>query len=206
MNRARIAVAAVFVTGSMLGALVAGAQEERDKYGPPARAPNLAVTPGASASAATTAFRPEEIAPPAPSGRPVWQPDFSRAAVPTETSPAPTAAEWKQAPIAAEARVTAPNCEVRRLREWYRVGCPSIDVEVVSGHTKDLTGDCESDGYGSCRMRYVVFPARRGDRRVIEFFVFGGWGGPRPWSLMSEQFLGGDRLPLITVEGIRGGF
>ena len=182
----------------------------------PAEADEKRPYASSSVSASASALSPKEIAPPAASGRGAWDPDWSAEPLPKEPSKAPTKAEWEGAPLAKEARVTDPGCNVKRLREWYRVACAegwsSRAIGRISGSMEDVSFSCISTEARSspeerptCNEAAVVFPARRGDRRSFEVFVSGRWGLEAD-ALISMQFLERDALPLISVQGIRWGF
>jgi len=159
-----------------------------------------------SATASVSALPSSDVAPPVSSARGAWDPDLSAPALPENASPKPALAEWANAPEAVEARITQPDCKVRRIREWYRVECGGNVMERITGSAKDIEIDCQRPYSPEfCQTAYVIFPARRGDVRGFELFERAGWG-LRAEALVSEQYLPGDKLPLITVYGIRWGF
>ena len=146
---------------------------------------------------------------PMSSGRPPWQPDFSVAEVPPETPSAPpTKTDWQATAPAEDARVTEPGCIVKRIREWVRVECKFVSaIERVSGPHKDVSFGCFNevdDGFG-CDEGSVTFPLRRGERRTFQSFRPTKWSSAAD-SLISGQFLHGDKAPLVSVQGIRHGF
>lgn len=124
------------------------------------------------ASAAPTVDAPEPAA-----ASPEWTP-------PDGSSKKPTDAEWKDAaPLAL--RRPHRDCTAESLREWVRLTChrprswePYLGVRVIGGPHEDVsvidppkpkaakrTGGFEPpDQHGV----HVVFPVRRGDRRLIE--------------------------------------
>jgi hypothetical protein len=162
----------------------------------------------ASASASASALAPDEIAPPPSSARGKWDPDLSAPPLPSDPSKPPALGDWASAPEAPEVRLTEPKCRVQRIREWYRISCKfEHAIERVTGSIEDVKIDChtESPDEPFCDEAYVIFPARRGDRRVFEVFDMSRWG-PQANAVISEQYLEGDKLPLITVEGLRWGF
>jgi hypothetical protein len=141
------------------------------------------------------------------SGHKLWVPSQEVDPIPEQPTPRPTAAEWVSAPIAREARVTEPNCKVFRLREWYRIHCAHLAIQQVGGTREGVE-------FGK-RFRYkeatspdevwVVFPARRGDRRFFQLYTWSKWAPGFPDAHGSMQWLDGDPLPLITVQGLRWG-
>jgi hypothetical protein len=187
-----------------LALAVAGCQ---NAYADTGRDPRQGYPPGASSADPGAASAPPPAPVAAPSGETPWAPAFD---VPfaAETSPAPSASEWKTAPIAREARVTDPGCKVRRVREWYQVECRFTPwVELISGTREGLSFGCRKAGVDQdhCEESWVVFPARRGDLRALEFFAWAKWG-PSPDAILTEQFLEGDPGPVVTVGGLHWGF
>ena len=197
------AIAIALSLGGISGCARAQADEKRPD-------PRGSHAPAPSASASASALPAKDIAPPASSARGAWDPDFSSTPVPTEPSKRPERSEWAAAPLATEARVTYDRCKVQRIREWYRVSCKlEHAAELISGSIEDVTVDCRHDALDSdssfCDEVYAIFPARRGDRRSFEVFALSRWGSA-PDALISEQFIDGDPLPLVSVQGLRWGF
>jgi hypothetical protein len=168
--------------------------------------PRPGYPPGAASASASAPAAEPEPAPKSTDGRKPWVPELDVPFV-EGTSPAPTNAEWAAATVAVEARVTDPGCKVLRLREWYRVGCRTPWIELVAGTRQDVSFGCRRDSKDSiaCDESWVVLPAHRGDRRVLELFGWSKWG-PSPDAILTEQFLEGDPGPLVTVHGLRWGF
>jgi hypothetical protein len=141
-----------------------------------------------------------ELEPPAAAaikGRRTWVPDLDVPPPSAEKTAKPTKQEWATAPEAAEVRVTDPGCTAQRVREWYRIECSTAHVGLVSGTRTELdVGRSEAQG-----TAWLVFPARRGDRRVALFTGFHKYGLVAD-TLVSEQWLDGDPAPMITVLGV----
>lgn len=116
-----------------------------------------------------------------------------------EKSKAPTKKEWAAAPAVRVARVTDKACSAKRLREWVRVTCTRYyhSISVVSGTREAL--DLNIDGENG--NAYVAFPVRRGNSRLIMLQRQTKWSGS-PDVLISEQWLEGDKGPLISILGI----
>jgi hypothetical protein len=80
------------------------------------------------------------------------------------------------------------------------VWCDSYyhSISVVSGTREglDMGVLTESDSAG-----YVIFPVRKGDKRLIMFQRMTKWSGS-PDLLISEQWLENDKGPLISVLSI----
>ena len=144
---------------------------------------------------------PDEEPPPVASGaRQPHRPNLDAPPPPEVESPKPTTAEWSEAPEADDVRITDPGCKAWRLREWYRVVCRDTEVSVVTGTKKDLSIHASEQSAETT----VIFPARRGDRRLLVFAFPWKWGLIQD-AILSEQWLEGDPRPLITVTGIPHG-
>lgn len=198
MNRTTLAaplVLALTATASIASLHVARAQAP----GRPSAAP-YAAQASASASADLTP-------PPVTSGPRRWVPAVDVTPPPEQPTPAPTRDEWQGAPVAREARVTEPHCDVYRLREWYRIACRHVAIQLVAGNRADVTFASRFASKGDERPEEVsvVFPARRGDRRFFQVYTTSKWASATPDAQASEQWLDGDPLPLITVQGLRWG-
>jgi hypothetical protein len=160
----------------------------------------------ASASASVSALPPEPEVP-LVDGHKAWAPAFD-VAVPETASEAPAKEDWAAAPLAGEVRITDSSCRAQRLREWYRLTCKfGQRVELISGRREDVSFGCfmtrREDSF--CDEVWVIFPARRGDRRAFDFLRWGKWA-PEPDAIVTEQFLPGDPGPIISLQGIRWGF
>lgn len=136
---------------------------------------------------------------------------FDKQPISEQKSPTPTAAEWKDAPAVQLTRTgpAAKDCRAYRLREWLRVRCPTLQTSVISllgGSPEGVAfwidpppnKDSVMPGGGE-----VLFPMRRGDRRVIQLGTFGeGYDGPLtviPALLLQEQWADGAEAPVITA-------
>jgi hypothetical protein len=156
-----------------------------------------------TASAATSASLPE--AEPKADRKP-WAPTFS-GSLPEGSSDPPTKDEWTAAAEALEARITAPDCKARRVREWYRIDCSGATwIDSMVGKREGVSFGCAKSRPDNefCNDVWVVFPMRRGDRRAFEMFRWGKYG-PSPDSIATAYFLDGDALPSISVQGLRWG-
>jgi len=190
----------------LVSALVsfAGAEE------PPA--PSASAPASASASASASAA-PAAASAPAPSIGD-WAP-------PDGISEKPTAEEWAKAAPLALLR-PSEKCSAAAVREWMRITCLGMfsemkGVRVAGGSEKEVSigdysmkrkvkdpengkeFDATSEGV------HVMFPVRKGDRRVITVneWVSGGW---KSWYIredidttISELWLPGDERPTIVV-------
>ena len=161
--------------------------------------------PGPSGSA--SALPPLEPEPEAIDGGKPWVPALG-VAFPEGTSDAPSKEEWASAAAATEARVTDPGCKAQRVRAWYRVTCHFAQrIELISGVRDGLSFGCtgKSSPDDFCQEGSVTFQARRGDKRAVVVFTWSKYG-PEPDAIVTEQFLDGDPLPLVTVTGLHWGF
>lgn len=129
---------------------------------------------------------------------------------PPEPSKQPTAAEWKAAPRVRLSRAgpAAAGCRAYRAREWLRIRCPELTVSAISllGGKSDGVAfwiDPPRAGSELPRGGEVMFPMRRGDRRVIQILTFGpGYDGPftlLPAIVIQEQWLEDEPAPTVTA-------
>ncbi|WP_437760700.1 hypothetical protein [Sorangium sp. So ce1389] len=217
--RPRVALLALMAAG-MVGALAAapGAPGAQPKDAPRAAATGA---PGAQAKAAATGApgkpgaqtkattgapgKPPATAPEAVEERPLDADPF-----PAEPSRQPTAAEWKAAPRVRLSRTgpAAAGCRAYRTREWLRIRCPELTVSAISllgGKTEGVAFWIDPPRGGSELPRggEVMFPIRRGDRRVIQILTFGpGYDGPftlLPAIVVQEQWLDDEPAPTVTA-------
>ncbi|WP_437987390.1 hypothetical protein [Sorangium sp. So ce117] len=129
---------------------------------------------------------------------------------PPEPSKQPTAAEWKAAPRVRLSRAgpAAAGCRAYRTREWLRIRCPELTVSAISllgGKSEGVAFWIDPPRGGSELPRggEVMFPIRRGDRRVIQILTFGpGYDGPftlLPAIVIQEQWLEDEPAPTVTA-------
>lgn len=162
----------------------------------------------AAPSGSVSALPPESQAAVIDGHKP-WAPTPFQGVFPTEPSEKPKKAEWQNAPIAKEVRVTQPDCKVQRIREWYRFTCGGVGATLVTGSPKDVELTVERDQPGADSFPtgvVIVFPARRGDKRLLQTYRWSKWAPGQVDATLSEQFLEGDEAPLITFEGVRWDF
>ena len=136
---------------------------------------------------------------------------------PTSPSAAPTAEEWASAAPLPLLRQSG-GCAANRVREWVRVSCRFGDtmikgVRVLSG-PEDISilerpleqGMPRVDQWSRPTMRgsMIVFPVRRGDRRLIqvveEFFEGRYTTGEDALAVISAVWLDKDAGPTIVVD------
>ncbi|WP_437683531.1 hypothetical protein [Sorangium sp. So ce131] len=182
-----------------------GAPQTAAPGAPQTAAPGAPQTaaPGAPQTAAPGA--PQTAAPDIGEERPL-----DAEAFPSEPSKQPTAAEWKAAPRVRLSRVgpAAAGCRAYRTREWLRIRCPELTISAISllgGKTEGVAFWIDPPRGGSELPRggEVMFPIRRGDRRVIQILTFGpGYDGPftlLPAIVVQEHWLEGDPAPTVTA-------
>ena len=142
-------------------------------------------------------------------------PSWSDEAFPDKRSPMPKKDEWKSAPqVAVDGALPevlfrsreggGGACETRRLREWIQIRCN------LGGHDGGvmLIGG-NADGVSLGRDSDAIFPVRRGDRRVIEFFNASETVNAHtteviarqllPGIVISEQWIAGDERPTLVA-------
>ncbi len=164
--------------------------------------------------------------PPGPAGAPrvVIPPRVEEAALPAfdaepfpeEKSKAPRPSEWKEAPRVRLSRVAEriTECTAFRVREWIEIHCDrkTAGLRLIAGSTDGIelwvpeplplkSGEIDLATAG--RFGEIVFPVRRGDRRVFEavdfdFEQYEGWG-TRAGVLVEERWAAGAKSPEIAL-------
>ncbi|XXX80234.1 hypothetical protein WMF30_15820 [Sorangium sp. So ce134] len=146
---------------------------------------------GGGAGAAAPPVRALEEAPPAP-----------------ERTPRPAAAEWDGAePVRLARDRSGAACKARMRREWLRIDCKAHSLAVVrtlgASAGEEWFWLDQKSGEEFASGASVVFPVRRGDRRVIEIlaglWAYRGELGISTSFVISEQWLDGDAGPLVSV-------
>jgi hypothetical protein len=122
----------------------------------------------------------------------------------------PTPAEWKPTtPV----RLTDPlpfECNAYRLREWVKIRCSHLqtaELAFLGGERDGVTLFVDpppKDGSPASPGGEIVFPVRRGDRRVFEWSMFGesyeGIGFPQLAFLISESWAPDEPAPVIIAK------
>lgn len=201
MKRA-VAIASAAALGSALFAavaLTAHADAPPPRLGDP---PPAAPPPAPSVSAAA----------PAPSPPSSTATAFESETFGDESSKQPTPEEWKAAKELLPTRrgARADKCHVWRVREWIRVSCPDLVTAAVAMLGGTPTGmsfwiDPPREG-GDAKLPAggeVLFPVRKGDRRVVQFLSFGpGYEGPftqLPALVVQELWPEGTDRPVLLL-------
>jgi hypothetical protein len=139
----------------------------------------------------------------APAEPPVEERPLDGAALPAERSPTPKPAEWTAAPRVRPTRLgpAAAGCRAYLVREWMRVRCPG-EIFALSL----LGGDVEGVAFWidpATKEGEVLFPLRRGDRRVVQLWKAGrdarGGFSPEPAVVLQEHWLSGASSPVVTI-------
>jgi hypothetical protein len=176
-----------------LGALVATFPASR----------GFALPGAASASASASASA-------APVKKPLRQrPALATIDIPTDKSPFPKDAEWKDAKLVQPTRnANSRGCDLEILREYARVHC-SVDVPVIRQYAGDID-DVEtrvepkgpqmfSNGGG-----HATFPLRKGHGHVFEFFEteseYNG-SSAEPSFVVDAYWPESDKQPTIVIRG-----
>ncbi len=113
---------------------------------------------------------------------------------------APDAPEWAHAPVFAAQRIRS-GCEVKRHGEEVRIACK----RGFANGANQLAGTPEGVRFGKPTESgppAVVFPLRRGDRRVIQYVDYEAnrWSwGAFPQMTISAYWLEGDDAPTIVM-------
>lgn len=181
---------------------------------PPKPAPtSVAEAPAGDAPKADPTSAPESAPAPAAESAPPQAQSIADWIPPEEPSDKPKPEEWANAIPLALVRAH-PACSASALREWLRVSCADVGrnikgVRVLGGSEQGvhLADDTLNTGKGKEPVLHIIFPVRRGDRRVLSINTW-DWGGWKSWILtedlgtvVSALWLQGDRGPTITVHG-----
>jgi len=105
-------------------------------------------------------------------------------------APAATSKDWSRAVVLPLAHKDS-RCEARRWGDYVRVGCTGVFANLI----EQLAGDPVGVSFGKEKTdkayidtQYVVFPLRRGDRRIIQLgSIEGGWRSP--WTVTSSAMI-----------------
>jgi hypothetical protein len=125
--------------------------------------------------------------------------------IPTDKSPLPKPAEWRDIPSRKLWATSEYTCHLETLREWARItcGCANSTAALVTG-TRDGVSV-----FASTERAQLLFPLRRGDRRVFEIHPHpthqqAGYGfvpvDSGPPLVISELWLEGDAMPSLTMQ------
>jgi len=137
-------------------------------------------------------------------------PAFDEAPFPEEKSPRPKDAEWKTAPeVALSPGSYTFDCKAFRIREWIRIGCGRTVAQITMlGGNDPKEVHLAMEGIKEEWQSFpeggeIVFPVRRGDRRVFEWITveFGYKGSTNASSLfvLSEAWLPDEEKPMIFL-------
>lgn len=139
-------------------------------------------------------------------------PAFDAIAFPDEKSAKPTKDEWKTAQQVAltEGSNIGTSCKAYRLREWIRIRCDNtttVQIVVRCGTPDDVSFALDPlppDWGFFPEGGEVVFPVRRGDRRLIDWmgvsWGYKGANSARQEMVISEMWLPGDDKPILLAK------
>jgi hypothetical protein len=133
-------------------------------------------------------------------------------AFPEEKTPRPKDADWQGTqPSDISIQGLPRGCSALRIHEWVRVRCESTlaSIGLVGGDRTDV-----SVRMGPVNEEFLmpassggemVFPVRRGDRRLFEWvaveFGYKGMMSTGPLFVLSEVWLPGDDTPALIAAG-----
>lgn len=196
-HRNRIGFSALLLATGLLFVFVANAEDAKA----PAPADSAAVS-DAGAPDADSDGDADAGPPPIPA--------FDETPFPEEKSPRPKKDDWKTAPdmTLSEGSTLGP-CKVQRLREWIRIACASTSAQITlhCGSAEDVhleLGPVPPDWGSFPETGEMVFPVRKGDRRLFEWqgIEFGYKGANNATSLLviSELWLPGEEKPTLIAK------
>ncbi len=194
-NRIRLAATMFLLAAGSLFVLGANAED--------AQAP-VATDAGSEDAGSADANTDADAAPPP-------LPAFDALPFPDEKSPKPKKEEWKdvsQVSLSAGSSIGA-SCKAYRLREWIRIRCDSTTTAQIvmrCGNPEDVSMAMDQipDEWSTFPDGgELVFPLRRGDRRLIEWtgveFGYKGANSAIPALLISETWLPGEDKPTVIA-------
>ena len=197
------------IYAALVALALAGVSDGGSALAGPRPDPRKDYAKSGSSAAASASAPPLEAPAKLVDGHKPWVPALD-VKVPETASDPPAKAEWESAAVAKEVRVLDPGCKAQRIREWYRISCDAAQrIEVISGGREGVSFgrfiEKPNPDFDFSDTAWVIFPARRGDRRAFEFFKWAKWGLAAD-AVVTEQFLEGDALPWISVHGLHWGF
>jgi hypothetical protein len=142
-----------------------------------------------------------------PDGRPPLE-AFDVQPLGDEQTPRPGAAEWKPVGPVTLTDPLPSNCRAYRLREWMKIRCSPFStssIALLGGAREGVVMFLDPPQWdnGPPSGGEVVFPVRRGDRRMFEWSTFGesyeGPGSPEVAFMISESWPPGDPGPTIIA-------
>ncbi|APR75605.1 Hypothetical protein A7982_00951 [Minicystis rosea] len=159
----------------------------------------LAARPRESAAGPTTLLAPD-------GGAPVERFDVLPFSDPP--SPRPEPSEWQPVVPVTLSDALPPNCRAYRLHEWMKIRCSPLSTSSIAllGGAREgvfIFLDPPHFSGGVPDGGEVIFPVRRGDRRMFEWSTFGdsydGPGSPEVAFMISESWPPGDARPTIIA-------
>lgn len=195
MNKVRLGVTALLLATAMLFVVVANAGDT------PA--------PVDSAAAVSDAGAPDGDAESDAEAGPAARPIFDSLPFSDEKSPRPKTEDWKNAPefdLTEHTLTSSGFCKIQRLREWMRISCTITTgkITLMCGSSEDVSfglGPVPVDWGTFPEGGEIVFPIRKGDRRLFEWqsveFGYKGANSVVNFMVISETWLPGEEKPVI---------
>ncbi len=199
IGNVRLGMTAFFLAMGSFFVFVANAEDAQ----PPAPADSAAAASDAGVADADVDGDADAGPPPLPA--------FDEKPFPDEKSPRPKNDEWKTAPEIALSEGSATGnglCKVQRLREWIRFTCPltTAKITLMCGSAEDVLlelGPVPVDWGLFPEGGEIVFPVRKGDRRLFEWqsveFGYKGSNSVTSFIVISELWLPGEEKPVIVA-------
>jgi hypothetical protein len=167
----------------------------------PTTSENLVCSSAEEISTETDSVAPTVAEPPA-----IPNEKLERLTISNTRTSAPKQREWQEGKPVELARDHA-WCAGRLVREWLRIRCfmPHVVGASLLGGDRDgtslrMVGKFDEHSADSAE---IVFPLRRGDRRVFQITALAEndlWGGAESLSAMiSESWVDDDRGPIVVV-------
>jgi hypothetical protein len=138
-------------------------------------------------------------------------PAFDEAPFPEEKSARPKDAEWKAMPaVAVSPGSYIPySCKVYRIREWMQIRCTESTGQITmlgGNNPEDVTARLDpimEEWNPFPNGAEIVFPVRRGDRRVFEWlgveFGYRGANTATSFLVISEAWMPWEEKPTVFM-------
>lgn len=138
-------------------------------------------------------------------------PAFDLQPFPEEKSPRPKKDDWKAVPevkLSEGSMSSGGSCKLQRLREWVRIFCTTTTAKItlICGDPEDvyvMMGQVPADWGIFPEEGEIVFPVRKGDRRLFEWqgveFGYKGANTAVNFLVISELWLPWEEKPVIVA-------
>ncbi len=205
-------LAAVAVVVRLFGASVAAGAPSEPPHAYSTASPNAHSTAAPHVGASAAPRSSASAVPPEGANTRFDLPPLAKEMIPTDKSDLPTADEWKTAPAIEVTRrsPTARWCRVYRVREYVKVHCgmPLSGLRQLAGSPKDVQLFVTPKSPDKNMMDppnggQAIFPLRRGEARLFQFFELGsdGWEGfsPDPSVVIDASWPDGLEHPTVIL-------